>query len=70
MLEWVAICFSGDLPNPEMEPASPALAGRFFTTEPPEKHKISLDIDKYPWFGEVGGGEIHPPSQSLLYTKL
>ena len=24
----------GDLPNPGMEPASPALAGRFFTTEP------------------------------------
>ena len=25
----------GDLPNPRMEPASPALAGGFFTTEPP-----------------------------------
>ena len=23
----------GDLPNPGMEPTSPALAGRFFTTE-------------------------------------
>ena len=31
----------GDLPNPEIEPASlasPALEGKFFTTEPPEKH--------------------------------
>ena len=27
----------GDLPNPGMEPASPALAGGFFTTEPPGK---------------------------------
>ena len=27
----------GDLPNPEMELISPALAGRFFTTEPPRK---------------------------------
>ena len=27
--------FPGDLPNPEVEPASPALAGGFFTTEPP-----------------------------------
>ena len=27
----------GDLPNPGFEPASPALAGEFFTTEPPEK---------------------------------
>ena len=35
ILEWVAIPTPGDLPNPGMEPgspASPALAGRFFTT--------------------------------------
>ena len=27
----------GDIPDPGIEPTSPALAGRFFTTEPPEK---------------------------------
>ena len=27
----------GDLPDPGIEPVSPALAGRFFTTEPPDK---------------------------------
>ena len=27
----------GDLPRPGIEPASPALAGRFFTTESPRK---------------------------------
>ena len=27
----------GNLPDPEIEPVSPALAGRFFTPEPPEK---------------------------------
>jgi len=27
----------GDLSDPGIEPMSPALAGRFFTTEPPEK---------------------------------
>ena len=27
--------FPGDLPDPGIEPASPALSGRFFTTEPP-----------------------------------
>ena len=27
----------GDLPIPRVKPASPALAGRFFTTEPPGK---------------------------------
>ena len=40
ILEWVAMPSPGDLPDPEMEPTSPvspALAGRFFTTEPPGK---------------------------------
>ena len=33
----------GDLPNPGIEPMSPALAGRFFTPEPPGKtHTSSL----------------------------
>ena len=27
----------GDIPNPRIKPMSPALAGRFFTTEPPGK---------------------------------
>ena len=31
----------GDLPEPRIKPASPALAGRFFTTEPTGK----LDVD-------------------------
>ena len=36
---WSGIPFpsSGKLPNAGIEPASPALAGGFFTTEPPEK---------------------------------
>ena len=32
----------GDLPNPEIETTSPALAGRFFTAELPEKHMLKL----------------------------
>ena len=28
----------GDLPDPEIEPTSPASAGGFFTTEPSGKH--------------------------------
>ena len=32
-----SISFSRDLPGPGIEPVSPALAGRFFTTELPEK---------------------------------
>ena len=36
---WSGLPFStpGDLPNPGIEPASPALAGRFFTTKSPGK---------------------------------
>ena len=33
MLEWVAFPSPGDLPNPEIKPMSPALAGGFFTAE-------------------------------------
>ena len=37
MLEWVAIPFSRDFLSPLIKPTSPALAGWFFTTEPPGK---------------------------------
>ena len=39
----------GDLPNPGIEPATPALAGGFFTTEPPGKPLIvsTLSTTKY-----------------------
>jgi len=37
ILEWVAIPLPGDFPNPGIKFKSPALAGRFFTTEPPGK---------------------------------
>ena len=30
----------GDLPHPGIKPASPALSGRFFTTEPPGKPRL------------------------------
>ena len=47
-LEQVAILFSRDLPNPGIEPMSPALAGGFFTTEPsgkPSMHVYSAQIN-------------------------
>ena len=37
ILEGVAISSFRDLPNPGIEPTSPALAGGFLTTEPPGK---------------------------------
>ena len=54
MLEWVAISFSRDLPDPGIEPLSPALASRFFITNtaweaPPDAHFfLKLDIQMGP----------------------
>ena len=42
ILEWAAMPSSRDLPDPGMEPASPTLAGGFFTTEPPGKPSAML----------------------------
>jgi len=42
ILEWVVMPLPGDLPDPGIKPASlisPALAGVFFTTEPPGKSR-------------------------------
>ena len=40
---WKGLPFSslGNLPNPGIKPASPALAGEFFTIESPGKAQIS-----------------------------
>ena len=35
-----------DLPDPGIEPSSPALAGRFFTTEPPGKPVVHVGFKK------------------------
>ena len=37
----------GDLPDPRIEPMSPALAGRFFTTEPPGKPHIGFSTVQF-----------------------
>jgi len=42
---WSGLLFPSpeDLPNPRIEPTSPALAGRFFIAEPPRKpHRTVL----------------------------
>ena len=46
----------GDLPDPGMEPASPALAGRFFTTEPPGNPQAQRAPLKYPHTGGQASG--------------
>ena len=37
LLEWIAIPFTKDLPNPGIEPGSPALQVDPLPSEPPEK---------------------------------
>ena len=44
ILEWVAITFSGGLPDPGIKAPSPVLAGRFFITEPPVKPNLIHNI--------------------------
>ena len=45
---WSGFPFSapGNLPDPGIEPRPPAVAGGFFTTEPPEKPYINLQLGK------------------------
>ena len=53
---------SGDLPNPGIEPESPTLLGRFFTTEPPGKPKeqtVLSEINEH-------GGRVTSFSQQTL----
>ena len=42
ILEWVAIPFSGDIPNPGIEPRSPALQADSSPAEPPRKSWNSI----------------------------
>ena len=42
IVEWVAISYSRGSSQPGIEPWSPALAGRFFTTAPPGKPTLNF----------------------------
>ena len=46
---WSGLPFAspGDLPNPGIEPVSPALTGGFFITEPVIKEAQDREIDSY-----------------------
>ena len=43
ILEWVAIPFLGNLPNPGINPRSPALQADSLPAEPSEKPKVGLE---------------------------
>ena len=55
--DWSGFLFPslGNLPNPRIEPVSPALAGGFFTTEPPGKPLVSLEKEGNGTHEEISG---------------
>jgi len=44
ILEWIAICSPGDLPNPGMELRSPTLQADSLPAEPPVKTLYKVEI--------------------------
>ena len=59
----------GDLPSQELNPSvkSPALAGRFFSTEPPEKHlylEFRILLRKILWKRELQSTPVFLPGES------
>ena len=58
---WSGLSFPSpeDLPDPGMEPASPALASGFFTTEPPGKPLKLTDNNKILLLSLLCIGKIH-----------
>ena len=46
ILEWVAISYSGDLPDPGIKPTSPSLADGFFTSKPLGKQCLLVRLFK------------------------
>ena len=51
ILAWTAISYSRGLPDPRIEPASPALTGKFFTIALPGKplHRSLINIHLIKW---------------------
>ena len=56
ILEWVATSFSRDLPDPKIQPMSPALAGGLFTTSAHGKPSRSIAKKRE---GKEGQGSCH-----------
>ena len=53
----------GDLPDPGIKPAFPALAGRFFTSEPPGKPILNMvSFKRFLISAQEGRSELHSGS--------
>ena len=58
---WSGLLFPSpvDLPKPEIEPVSPALAGRFFTTAPPGTYLLNNKEPPPAFFETKMTGNVH-----------
>ena len=63
ILQWVALPFSGDLPNPGIEPRSPTLQADYLPAEPQEKPRNS-------WVGRLSLLQQIFPAQELNWGLL
>ena len=52
----------GFLSDPGIKPVSPALAGGFFTTEPPGKPEEEVNL--FGIYHQVGKSSVHPPNRT------
>ena len=69
ILVWVAVPFSRDLPNPGMEPRSPALQADSLPSEPPGK-PIEASGLPCPPPGDLPNPGLEPRSSALLADSL
>ena len=74
VLEWAAISFSRDLPDPGIEPRSPALQADALTSEPPGKpnrSEVKLNINELniPAKNQTAGLNIKNPAVYMPFAK-
>ena len=68
---WSGLLFPppGDLSNPRIEPASPASAGGFFTTEPPGK-PCQPWASNQSWATDIWGSEVEEAYSLSLWLRV
>ena len=69
VLEWAAISFSRDLPNPGIEPGYPALQTDALPSEPPGKSKRRCFMGRYNSYESKQTAEYQPRTISQCITR-
>ena len=61
--------FSGDLPDPGAQLVSPALADGFFTSQPPEKPLLEVNVDMWLNYRQQNGIKVNLPLPGLIHKN-